>query len=69
MQREPVTSSNVVSIGYDEASETLEVEFFKSGIYQYQNVPKTIFDEFMATESKGQFLHVYIKPIYPYTRV
>ena len=40
MEREPVVSSNLVSVGYDPASETLEVEFIKTGVYQYLNVPQ-----------------------------
>ena len=68
MQREPVTSTNVISLGYDATTETLEVEF-KSGIYQYYNVPQSIYDELMVSESKGKFLNVYIKPTYPYAKV
>ena len=68
MEREPVTSTNVVSLGYDAESETLEVEF-KSGVYQYYNVPQSIYDEMIASESIGKFLNVYIKPVYPYARV
>jgi hypothetical protein len=29
MRRDPVASSNIVSIGYDASSETLEIEFQK----------------------------------------
>ncbi|MES9905035.1 MAG: helicase HerA-like domain-containing protein [Sedimenticola sp.] len=68
MEREPVTSSNVVSLGYDAATETLEVEF-KSGIYHYYNVPQPIYDQMMTSESIGKFLNVYIKPVYPYAKV
>lgn len=68
MERETVTSSNVVSIGYDPATETLEVEF-KSGVYQYYNVPEPIYQQMMESESKGKFLNVYIKTVYPAARV
>ena len=68
MEREPVTSSNVVSIGYDSAIETLEVEF-KSGVYQYYNVPQPIYDQMMSAESIGKFVNVYIKPMYPCAKV
>lgn len=64
MQREPVTSSSVVSLGYDAATETLEVEF-SSGVYQYYNVPQPIYDEMMAGDSIGKFVNAYIKPAYP----
>jgi hypothetical protein len=68
MERTPVTSSNVVSIGYDSQAETLEVEF-KSGVYQYYNVPQSIYDQMMVADSIGKFLNVYIKPVYPYSKV
>ncbi|GAB1584042.1 KTSC domain-containing protein [Phyllobacterium phragmitis] len=69
MQRNLVSSSNVLSIGYDEASQTLEVEFQSSGIYQYYNVPQHIYEQLMAAPSKGQFLNAYITKGYPYSRV
>ena len=34
MDRTPVVSSNINSIGYDASSSVLEVEF-RSGLYQY----------------------------------
>lgn len=69
MIRESVASSNVASIGYDPASETLEIEFTNGSIYQYFNVPSDLNDQLMAAPSKGQFLHVYIRNGYPYSRV
>lgn len=59
MKRHPVSSSNVVSIGYDAATLVLEVEF-KSAIYQYKNVPMSAFDDLMATNSIGRFIHTHI---------
>lgn len=68
MEREMVVSSTVLSIGYEPSSGTLEVEF-KNGIYQYYNVPEPIYQQFISADSKGKFLHVYIKPVYPCSRV
>jgi Helicase HerA, central domain/KTSC domain len=69
MQREQVSSSTIVSIGYDPGSETLEIEFQNGGIYQYYNVPQTIYQQLMESASKGQFLHAYIRNAFPYSRV
>lgn len=69
MNREPVASSNINSIGYDEPSQTLEVEFTNGAIYQYYNVTQAIFEEFTQAGSKGQFLAYQIKKVYPYSRV
>lgn len=69
MEREMVDSSTVLSIGYEPTSSTLEVEFKNGGLYQYYNVPEPIYQQLMASDSKGKFLHVYIKPAYPCSRV
>lgn len=69
MERELVASSTILSAGYEAASETLEIEFKNGGIYQYYNVPESIYQSFATSDSKGKFLHVYIKPTYPCSRV
>jgi uncharacterized protein len=68
MERELVASSNVVSIGYEPTTSTLEVEF-KNGIYQYYNVPEAVHQQLMESASKGQFMNTYIKPAFPCSRV
>lgn len=69
MEREQVSSSTIVSIGYDASSETLEIEFQNGGVYQYYNVPETIYQQLMESTSKGQFHHTYIRNAFPYSRV
>lgn len=69
MNRTPVASSQVSSIGYDPKSETLEVEFNQGAVYQYSGVPEWVFDGLMASPSKGQFLNRNVKDLYPFERV
>ncbi|MBC8742984.1 KTSC domain-containing protein [Paraburkholderia sp. UCT31] len=69
MNRDAVASSNISSIGYDERAQTLEIEFTNGSVYQYYNVEATLFEQLMQAPSKGQFLHVYIKNAYPFSRV
>ena len=69
MERAYVPSTNISSIGYDAATETLEIEFSSSAIYQYFNVPLSMHEQLMQAGSKGKFLHMYIKNAYPYSRV
>jgi hypothetical protein len=66
MERIAVDSSNVVSVGFDEG--TLEVEF-NSGIYCYYDVPEHIFEELLASDSKGSYLHRNVKNSYSYEQV
>ena len=69
MERIPVDSSNINSVGYDPQSETLEIEFHSGGIYQYSGVPEHVYEQMIEASSKGQFFHAYIRDQYPYSRV
>jgi len=68
MDRIPVSSSNVSSVGYDPGSKTLEVEYNNGEVYQYDGVPQDRYEELMAATSKGRFLNAVIKPYYGFTR-
>jgi len=69
MDREPVSSSNILSAGYDPASETLEIEFKDGSLYQYYNVGDHLYEQFTHAPSKGQFFNVYIKNAVAFSRV
>ena len=69
MNRHQVASSNIRSIGYHSPTQTLEVEFQSGSVYQYYGVPEFIHQKIMEASSKGQFLNLYIKNGYPYSRV
>ncbi len=67
MYRRPVDSSLIHSVGYDLASSVLEVEFAESRrVYQYFDVPLSIYSEFMAADSKGGYFNENIKDMYNY---
>jgi len=61
MDRIPVVSSNLKSVGYNSQTETLEVEFKDNKLYEYLNVPSSLHTGLMNAESKGGFLDKYIK--------
>ena len=71
MNRQPVQSSNIASIGYDKESKTLEIEFLNGGIYQYNDVSENIYKRLMSAESKGKFFITRIRnnPSYAYRKV
>lgn len=66
MNRTSVSSSNISSIGYDEESQTLEVEFNDGGLYQYDGVPRPEYEGMMTASSHGQYLNQNIKGVYSY---
>jgi hypothetical protein len=63
LNRQPVSSSNLHSVGYDHATSTLEIAFHSGGIYQYSRVPSTVYTALMNASSKGQFFDAHIKKL------
>jgi len=71
MQRVPVDSSSIASIGYAPEQHVLELEFRESGeVYRYFDVPAEEHIAFLAADSKGAYLNLHFKPRqYRYHRV
>ncbi len=51
-----VTSSNVAAIGYDPSFSRLFVKFLDGSKYAYDRVERSLYDGFLAAESKGNYL-------------
>lgn len=70
MERQPVSSSTIASIGYDQATETLEIEFHhQARLYQFFNVPLVVYESLMTAPSHGVFFNANIKGQFPYERL
>lgn len=69
MERTPVSSSNIASIGYDEDSQILEIEFNDGSVYQYSGVPSSEHAGIMNAGSKGKYFHTNIKNRYPFVKL
>jgi hypothetical protein len=57
INRTPVDSTQLRSIGYDATTSTLEVEFRKGGVYQYYGVPAETYRQLMAAQSIGTYVN------------
>lgn len=69
MQRTPVSSSNLASVGYDQANMTLEVEFRDGSLYQYFGVPAAVHQELLGAPSAGQYFSHHVRNNYQYSRL
>ena len=69
IQRQPVNSSDIASIGYDGATETLEIEFKATGVYRYFSVPKNVWEELSRTPSPGKLFLQHIKGKYAWEKI
>jgi hypothetical protein len=69
MQRVPVASSNLKAIGYDPATQKLEVEFKSGGVFCYDNVSPQEHQDLIGASSIGSHFHQNIRNSKPCSRV
>jgi hypothetical protein len=69
MFREPVSSTTIAAIGYDDDTETLEIEFVSGTVYRYRGVSQDAFEDLRDAPSKGAYFNRHIKDAYPWEQV
>ena len=69
MHRAKVSSSNLVSVGYDAGSKVLQIEFDRGAVYEYDDVPHDVYEGLMSATSHGKYFDRHIKGCYEYRRV
>lgn len=70
IEREPVESEAIRSIGFDAQTQTLEIEFTNGSVYRYYAVPEGVYIRFMQPHcSKGKFFNGFIFGKYEFVRV
>jgi hypothetical protein len=69
MRRAVVDSSAVVSVGYEESQQILELEYTDGDVYQYFDVPKALHLALLDAPSIGQFVNTEIKGTFRYEKM
>ena len=69
MNRVSVASTVLRSVGYDDSTSTLEVEFHNGVVYGYRSVPPEIYAALMSAASKGHYFDTVIRQSYQCRRV
>jgi hypothetical protein len=68
MHRTHVSSSAISSIGYDDRSSVLEVEFESGAVYDYFDVPPKVYQDLLKAPSKGTFVSRRVRDRYQFAR-
>mgnify|MGYP000698831626 CR=1 FL=1 len=69
MERTPVSSSNLASLGYDPNERILEIEFNDGSVYRYYAVPKSVYEGLMNASSHGKYFHSNVKGDFEYEEI
>jgi hypothetical protein len=56
MQRQPVQSRAIRSVGYDAEAQVLEIEFHSGSVYAYEGVPRSVHEWLLRIPNKGVFV-------------
>jgi hypothetical protein len=62
VERLPVTSRILRSVGYDESTKTLEIEFTSGIVYQYSGVPPKVYTDLMHSGEIGKYYSEKVRP-------
>ncbi|MCV3239781.1 KTSC domain-containing protein [Mesorhizobium sp. ZC-5] len=60
----PIRSSAISFVEYHDISRTMEITFKSGRIYNYYDVPREVYEDFLASSSKGGFFNDHIKDNY-----
>lgn len=69
MERRFVTSSNLLSVGYNPYTGVLEIAFHNGHLYQSFSIPSQLYSALMNAESQGQFFNYYILGHYRFQQI
>lgn len=62
MERQPVKSRILRSVGYDESTKILEIEFHTGLVYQYSGVLPKVYKDLMHSGEIGKYFSEKIRP-------
>ena len=69
MVNQMVLSTEIEWIGYEQKKRMLQVEFIAGSVYQYDNVPESVYQDFLQAPSHGRFFASQIKDQYSFRKI
>ena len=69
MQRRATNPTSVYSAGYNERTQTFEVELQSGKVYQYYDLPQKVYEDFTQAKSKTLFYNEKIRDVYAFSRI
>jgi hypothetical protein len=62
-------SSQIKTMGYDDATSQMYVQFNNDEVYRYLNVNKIIFEQIITADSAGKAFNTLAKHVFTYQKV
>ena len=62
LERQSVKSFTLRSVGYDDSTKILEIEFHTGVVYQYSGVPPKVYADLMRSGEIGKYFSEKVRP-------
>lgn len=69
MDMQPIISSNVKEVGFDEKTNTMRITFSNGGTYEAPGITQSDFDSFLASKSKGSHFAKVLKKAFIWSKI
>ncbi len=69
LERIEVSSYEIASIGYDDAQQKLQIEFHNLTIFDYFEVPRDVFEQFVCADNIENYFQAHIENYFEVDRV
>jgi hypothetical protein len=70
LEKQPVKSRILRSVGYNDSTKILEIEFHTGLVYQYSGVPPKVYADLMHSGSEiGKYFSEKVRPKFPAKQV
>jgi hypothetical protein len=64
-----VDSAAILAVEHDAEAERMAIRFVSGETYVYDEVPRAVYEAFLAAPSKGTFFQAEIRGRYPFARI
>ncbi|MCF6205295.1 MAG: KTSC domain-containing protein [Sulfurovum sp.] len=69
IELQEVESSMLAEVGYDAESSRLVVRFTRGPLYEYLDVPLSVWEDLLGADSVGSFFSNFIRNEYTYSKL
>ena len=69
MKRTPVQSDYLHSVGYAPCASVLEIEFTEGQVFQYLDIPTSVYAALMASTTQAAFFREHIEPHHGFRQI
>ena len=61
---QPIQSELIYSVTFDQANSVMTMVLYEEGVFDYKDVPRSVYDAFLKAKDRDEFYRTKIQPTY-----